>query len=64
MEMSRAVLLHKGFPEILGQRTYPMGIGNELVSLIGKCDCMIDPLKQQTAQFVFELLDLKGNGRL
>ena len=36
----------------------------QLLSLVRQCNRMTDPFKQRNPQFVFELLDLKGNGGL
>ena len=36
----------------------------QLLSFVRQCNRMTDPFKQRNPQFVFELLDLKGNGGL
>jgi len=41
-----------------------MSVRNKLMSTLGQCDGMIDPLEQQAVQFFFQLPDLKRNGGL
>jgi len=41
-----------------------MGIGNQFVTAVSQSDRVIDTLEQKTAKLRFQLLDLKGYGRL
>ena len=50
--------------EIVCQRADLMRVGNQLVPALGQRNGVVDALKKQAAQFILQLLDLKGNGGL
>ena len=52
----------KAFLKVVGKRAYLMGIGNKLVTALGKRDGVIDALKKETVKLVLELFYLKGDG--
>ena len=52
----------EAFLEILGQRADLMGVGNELASLLGQSDGVVDALEKKASELILELLYLKGNG--
>ena len=55
------VLVEKPFGRTYYECADLMRVGYKLVAALGEGDRVVDSLKQQTAEFLFELLDLKGN---